>query len=83
MGCAVRCGEQKIDPYAVNFVLDFLAHLFEKKIGLFNTRSAISVYHDLVDNMPIGQHPKVCTLMTKVFNRNPPNPKYVSTWDVK
>ena len=63
-------GEQKINPHAcqANFFLDFLEHLIEQKLAystISSHRSVISAYHDLLDNMPIGQHPKVCTLMTE------------------
>ena len=67
-------------------VLDFLAQLFEKKseYSTINTyRSALSAYHDKVDNQPVGKHPKVCNLMTGVFNRNPPKPRYVFIWDIE
>ena len=70
----------------MNFALDFLAQLFEKKFeySTINTyRSALSAYHDKVDNQPVGKHPKVCNLMTGVFNRNPPKPRYVFIWDIE
>ena len=31
----------------------------------------------------MGKHPKVCNLMTGVFNRNPPKPRYVFIWDIE
>ena len=46
-------------------------------------RSALSAYHDRVDNQPVGKHSKVCNLMTGVFNRNPPKPRYVFIWDIE
>ena len=70
----------------MNFVLDFLAQLFEKKIenSTINTyRPALSDYHDKIDNQSAGKHPKVCNLMTGVFNRNPPKPRYVFFWDIE
>ena len=32
--------------------------------------------------MPVGKHPRVCSLMTGVFNRKPPKPRYTFVWDV-
>ena len=82
------CGEREINLHScnLNFVLDFLAQLFEKKFeySIINTnRSALSAYHDKVDNRPLDKHPKVCNLMTRVFNRNPPKPSYVFIWDIE
>ena len=57
------CGEREINPHSchLNFVLDFLAQLFEKtfEYSTINTyRSALSAYHDKVDNQPVGKRPK-------------------------
>ena len=53
------CGERKIDPFscAINKVLDYLSCLFDsgfeyRTIGC--RRSAISFYHEYVDNKPVG-----------------------------
>ena len=70
----------------MNFVLHFLAQLFEKKFeySTINTyRSSLSAHHDKVGNQPVGKHPKVCNLMTGVFNRNPPKPRYVFILDIE
>ena len=39
-------------------------------------------YHVLADNNPIGQHQRVCTLMTGIFNNPPPKPRYICVWDI-
>ena len=36
-----------------------------------------------IDNNPIGQHPRVCTLMTGIFNNRPPKPRYTFVWDIE
>ena len=36
-----------------------------------------------MDNNPIGQHPRVCTLMTGIFNNGPPKPRYTFVWDIE
>jgi len=45
-------------------------------------RSAISAFHCDIDGCPIGQHPRIKQLLKGVFNRNPPKPRYLKTWDV-
>ena len=70
----------------MNFALDFLAQLFEKKIeySTINTyRLALSSYHDKADNQPVSKHPKVCNFITGAFNRNPLKPRYVFIWDIE
>jgi len=82
------CSEQKIDPFRcdLTFVLNYLAVLFNQNYE-YNTinlhRSAISAYHDEVDCLSVGKHPKVVSLMTGVFNKRPPKPKYTFIWDVE
>ena len=46
-------------------------------------RSAISAYHNLIEGKKLGVHPKVCELLTGVFNQRPPQPKYTFIWDVQ
>ena len=81
------CGERQDDPHecGLNLVLDYLANLFEKsyEYSTINChRSAISAYHKKIDNYDVGKHPKVCALLSGVFNERPPKPKYVFVWDV-
>jgi len=81
------CIGKQVDPHGctLTFVLDFLAHLFEQNFEystINSHRSAISAYHDKIDNYSVGKHPKVCSLMTGVFNQRPPKPKYIFVWDV-
>ena len=67
-------------------MLDYLSYLFDscfdyRAIGC--RRSAISVYHEYVDNKPVGQHPHVFALLKKVFNQRPSQPRYVFIWDIQ
>ena len=53
------CGKQQVSPFQcpINFVLDFLAQLYELKYGYGTInchRSAISAYHDPIGNVPVG-----------------------------
>ena len=66
--------------------MNFLAFLYEKGYeysSINSHRSAISAYHVHIDNNPIGQHPRVCTLMTGIFNNRPPKPRYTFVWDIE
>lgn len=65
--------------------INFLSSSFElgkayRTINLY--RSAISSEHVPIDSIPIGRHPLICKLMKGIKFRNPPRPRYHSTWDV-
>ena len=67
-------------------MLDYLSYLFDldyeyRKVGCH--RSAISAYHEYVDNEPVGQHPHVCALLKGVLNEGRPQPRYVFIWDIQ
>ena len=66
--------------------MDYLTSLFEKglkysTIGVH--RSAISAYHEKVDDVPVGQHPLVTSLMAGIFNSRSPQPRYIFVCDVQ
>ena len=70
----------------VNEFLNLLAFLFEKGFEYSSTnghRSAISAYHMQINNNPIGKHPRVWTLMTGIFNKRSPKPRFIFIWDTK
>ena len=82
------CYKKKIDPFRcpINYILDFRACLYEegyeyRSINCY--RSVISGFHEKIEDLPVGQHPEVCTLLTGVFNLRPPLPRYSSTWNVQ
>ena len=56
------CDRRAVNPFRCTLVsiLDYLTSLFEEGLE-YNTigvhRSAISAYHEKVDDMPVGQHP--------------------------
>ena len=67
-------------------MLNFLGNFCENKYkySIINShRSVISAYYNLAEGKPVGQHISVCKLMTGVFNKNPPKPKYIFVWDVE
>ena len=36
-----------------------------------------------MDGKPVGKRPRVCALLTGVFNQRPPQPCYTFVWDVE
>ena len=66
-------------------MLEFLPNLFSEGLEyriINGYRSAISAYHEKAERIPIGQHPKVYQLLSGVFNKRPPQPKYTVMWDI-
>ena len=76
------CDRRAVNPSRSTsaIILDYLTSLFEDAIGVH--KSAISVYHEKVDDMPVGQHSLVTSLMAGIFNSRPPQPRYIFVWDV-
>ena len=52
-----------------------------RKIHLY--RSAISAFHEYIDSLPAGKHPRICSLASGVFNLRPPKPRYMFVWDIR
>ena len=82
------CSGRKICPTRCDItnILDYLAELFETGLEystIGSHRSAISAFHDPIENKKIGEHPRVSALMTGVFNQRPPQPRYTFIWDVE
>ena len=82
------CLPRQIDLFrcSLNYILDFLAELFTNGLAYRTInchRSALPAYHDASDRFPVGQHPRVTALMTGIFNKRPPQPRYAFIWDVK
>ena len=82
------CSRKEIDlvQCSVNFILNFLAELFDlgykyRPINLY--RSAISAYYCYVEGKPVKQHKQVCSLLRGAFTKKPPQPRYAFTWDVQ
>ena len=44
--------------------------------------SAILAFHDFINGGPIGKHPKLCALLTGIFNEIPPQSRYTFIWDI-
>ena len=85
---AWRKWSRQVDPFRwpLNYILKFLAELFTNG-SAYRTinchRSALSAYHNDFDRVPVCQYPRVTALMSVVFNKRPPQPKYTFTWNVE
>ena len=81
------CSTRGLNPLScsVQHFLDFLTELFDSGLQhrtINVVRSAVSMIHEEVERIPIGQHPLVTRLMKGVYNLRPPKPRYTYTWDV-
>ena len=81
------CLEQKIDPFQtpVKDIIEYLTFLFNysneyRTISLH--MSAISAFHEYINGLLVGKHPRICSLVYGVFNLRPPKPVYMSVWDI-
>ena len=81
------CGRRGEDPTSTSVVkvANFLAHLFKKGLSystLCGYRSAISAYHDGVDGIRMGEHPKLVKLLKGVFNCSTPRKVTAPLWNL-
>lgn len=82
------CMQQQADPVRcdVNIIANYLAMLFHKGFEystINGHRSAISAYHNPINSVNVGEHPRICSLMTGVFNLRPTKPRFTFIWDVQ
>ena len=82
------CLERKINPFQAPLkdIIEYLTFLFNygneyRTINLH--RSAISAFHEYTDVLPVGKHPRICSLVSGIFNLRPPKPRYMFVWDFK
>ena len=69
------CSELEVSPTRsnMNYVLDFLAELFEKGLEyktIGTHRSAISALYEPNKNFGVGNHPSASALRSGIFNKN-------------
>ena len=81
------CVRAKFDPFWALLckIVNYLSTLFNegRQYQTVNAhRSAISAYHNFINGKPIEKHPKVCALLTGIFNERPPQPRYSFIWNV-
>ena len=75
------CHTRQADPFhtSVENIADFLAELYARGYEyrtINNYRSAISALHAEMEGKKVGKHELICQLMTGIFNKNPPTPRY-------
>ena len=77
--------EKKIDPVqcSANFILDFLAELFDLRYKKRLINSYISAYNCYVEGEPVGQHNQVCALIMGFFTKKPLQLRYIFTRDIQ
>ena len=81
------CDKRDLDPFKTPIVkvANFLAYKFKKGLSystLCGYRSAISAYHDNVDNRKLGEHPKLVKLLKGVFNCRQPQKRAAPNWSL-
>ena len=81
------CDARRLNPVScsVQHFLEFLTKVFYSGLQHHTinvVRSAVSMTHEKVEGVPIGQHPLVTRLMKGVYNLRPPKPRYTYTWDL-
>ena len=79
---------RKIDSFSssVNEILDYLTDLYKQGLQyrtINNHRSAISAFHQQIQEKPVVENPRVCALLAGIFNSRPPQPKYCFIWNVQ
>ena len=68
----------------INYILKFLAELFEKRLeyrAIETHKSAISALHDPIGDIPVGNHPRVSALISGILNKRPPQQMHSFIWD--
>lgn len=66
-------------------IANFLSQLYNEGYEyktINNYRSAISAIHPLFNGVKVGQNHTITQVMTGIFNKRPPLPRYTNTWDV-
>ena len=68
--------ERKIDPFQapIKDIVEYLNFLSNYGNKCRNIR--ISAFHEYNDGLPVGKHPRVCSLVSGVFSLRPPKSKY-------
>ena len=82
------CHRKQTDPLSNHLreVLDFLAEMLSLGLEystINNHRSAISDFHESIGGFSVENPPKVCNLMTGVYNQRPPKSRYCFVQDIE
>ena len=66
--------------------MDSLADIFESgfEYRAINThRSAVSAFHELIEELPVEKRLQVCNLIANVYNKRPSKLRYCFVWDIE
>ena len=70
----------------MNTILEYLTEMYDqgREYSTINGhRSAISLYHPLIDGIQVGKHPTTRQLLKAISNKRPPQPRLAAVWDVQ
>ena len=81
------CVGEKNDLFCapLSKIVNYLSTLFDEGLQYQAVNahwSSISAYHNFINVEPIGKHPKICALLTGIFNERPLQPRYTFIWDI-
>lgn len=81
------CSKRQVNSVQVSldYVLDFLAELYEqglKYTAINSARSALSAIGLVIDGVSVGSHPLVIRFLKGVYNLRMPTSRYCEVWDV-
>ena len=82
------CDKRKENPFHCNLntILEYLTEMYDqgREYSTINGhRSAISLYHPLIDGIQVGKHPTTRQLLKAISNKRPPQPRLAAVWDVQ
>ena len=75
------CSRRKIDSFSsnINEILDYFTDLNKQRLQyrtINNYRSAISAFHEQIQEKPLGENLRLCALLAGIFKSRHPQPKY-------
>ena len=79
------CVREKIDPFyaPLSKIANYLSTLFEEGLQYQTVNAHQSVFsanYSFINGELIGKHPKICALLTGIFNERPPQPRCTFIW---
>ena len=81
------CAKRQVDPVSAGtqHFLEFLAGLYDQGLqhrSINAIKSAVLMTHKHIEGSPVRQHPLITRPLKGVYNKQPPQPCYTTTWDV-
>ena len=65
-------------------IVELLSQLFQNEFQyrtINNYRSPVSPFHDHIQGKPVGEEPRICSLVVGVFNSRLSQPRYCFIWN--